>query len=160
MVIKPPVKTKSSPLESLFRLLNPLISLLLRSPLHGLMSQTCFLLSFKGRKSGITYTFPVGYYGHKENTLTVIPLHPWWKNLQGHVPVTIWFKGQKYTGVAEAFQGDETTIKELQRLIEASSTLMRVLRIERNEQGLADSKRSHEIARTLALVRVQMMSSL
>jgi hypothetical protein len=33
---------------------------LLRSPLHGLLSGMLMLLSYTGRKSGRTYTIPIG----------------------------------------------------------------------------------------------------
>src|SRR5690349_4264399 len=90
--------------------LNALIAGMLRSPLHGALSASTLILSFRGRKSGKQYTFPVGYYAHESDTLYIIPLHPWWKNLQGNVPVTIWLKGRKYSATADAAQGDDATV--------------------------------------------------
>ena len=40
---------------------NVILPLILRSPFHGILSKNMMLLSFKGRKSGKVYTFPVGY---------------------------------------------------------------------------------------------------
>ncbi len=53
--------TKPPPLW-LFRALNPLMRALLRSPFHGLLSGMLMLLSYTGRKSGRTYTIPIGYF--------------------------------------------------------------------------------------------------
>src|SRR5207244_3790073 len=98
MAAKPSVTERKFMPKSVTAPLNALIGGLLRSPLHGLLSSSTLILSFRGRKSGKQYTFPVGYYDRRGDTLAVIPLHPWWKNLQGHVPVTIWLKGRKYAG--------------------------------------------------------------
>ena len=38
--------------NTLYRLINPHVRALLRSPLHGLMSRNTLLLSFNGRKTG------------------------------------------------------------------------------------------------------------
>ena len=43
------------------KLYNPLVLLLLRSPLRVAMSNSTMLLTFTGRKSGRTYTTPVNY---------------------------------------------------------------------------------------------------
>lgn len=71
------VSLLSSPPKFVITILNAMISLLLRSPLHGALSQSSIVLSFKGIKTGNTYIFPVGYYDHRGNTLFVIPLHGW-----------------------------------------------------------------------------------
>ena len=41
------------------KLYNPFVGALLRSPLHGFMSNSTMLLTYTGRKSGKTYTTPV-----------------------------------------------------------------------------------------------------
>ena len=98
--------------------------------------------------------FPVGYYDYKENSLVLIPLHRWWKNLQGDAPVVAWLKGKRYEGVANAFQGDQATMTELQHLIAGSSNLLRVYKIERNEAGVPQVEQVRRVARTLSLVRI------
>ena len=42
-------------------IMNPAIKLILRSPLHGLMSKRLLLITFTGRKSGKQFTTPLGY---------------------------------------------------------------------------------------------------
>jgi hypothetical protein len=44
-----------------FRIINPMMSLMLRSPLHGAMSASLLVLSFTGRRSGRTITLPLRY---------------------------------------------------------------------------------------------------
>jgi hypothetical protein len=138
--------------------LNALIGGLLRSPLHGLLSST-LVLSFRGRKSGKQYTFPVGYYDHEGDTLYLIPLHPWWKNLQGNVPVTVWLKGRKYAGTADAAQGDDATVAALEKLIHDSANLIRVYHIEKDADGEPNPEQVQQVAQSLALVRIRLQSS-
>ncbi|MEO8609418.1 MAG: nitroreductase/quinone reductase family protein [Chloroflexota bacterium] len=138
--------------------LNALIGGLLRSPLHGALSSSTIVLSFRGRKSGKQYTFPVGYYDHQGDNLVVIPLHPWWKNLQGNVPVTVWLKGHKYAGTADASQGDEATVAALEKLIHDSANLMRVYHIERGANGEPNPEQIRQVAQSLALVRIRLQS--
>lgn len=56
--LQTPTSTKA---PGTFTLANRLLIALLRSPLHGLASHTLVVLSYQGRKSGKTYTFPTGY---------------------------------------------------------------------------------------------------
>ncbi len=157
MTINPETLARPAPPKWLTETLNTIIGVLLRSPLHGLLSKQALLLSFKGRKSGKVYTFPIGYYHYEGDTLILIPLHRWWVNLQGNVPVTIWLKGRKYNARANATQGDDTTIAELQKLILESANLMRVYQIERDAQGQPDAQRLRLVASALSLVRIQII---
>lgn len=156
MTTEPPVEMRPSPPKFVISLLNAIISALLRSPLHGVLSASTLVLSFTGRKSGKTYTFPVGYYNLNGDTLTLIPLHRWWKNLHGSVPVTIWLKGKKYRATADAFQGDEATVKELADFVEGSSNFIRIFMIARDAQGRLDSEHVQRVARSLSLVRIRI----
>lgn len=88
------------------RLYNPIVKRLLRSPLHFLMSGSA-LLTYKGRRSGRTYTTPVSYVREGEDVLFVSGReHSWWKNLRGGAPVTLRVRGRDERGIAEAFEGE------------------------------------------------------
>lgn len=63
------------------RLLNPFVKLLLRSPLHGIMSDNVILVTFTGRKSGKRYVTPVSYV-REGNTITFLTHGSWWKTLR------------------------------------------------------------------------------
>jgi hypothetical protein len=80
---------------------NPLVTRLLRSPLRGLMDRTTLLLTYTGRKSGRSYTFPISY-GRAGDHLRVITRRskPWWKNIGPGLPVSVWLRGQRRTGTA------------------------------------------------------------
>jgi deazaflavin-dependent oxidoreductase (nitroreductase family) len=80
---------------------NPIVCLILRSPLHGLFSAALLLITYRGRKSGKEYTLPVQYV-QAGNTLYIVPGMPerktWWRNLKGGLPVQVTLRGQVLNG--------------------------------------------------------------
>lgn len=81
---------------------NPIITALLRSPLHGVVSGMYLLVTFTGRKSGRTYTTPVQYkqFGRTLKFVTRRS-RAWWKNLRGGAAVTVRLRGQDLRGTAD-----------------------------------------------------------
>lgn len=80
---------------------NPIITFLLRSPLHFFVSGMFLLISFTGKKSGQTYTTPVQYKQAGQTLKFVTNRHRvWWKNLRGGAPVTVRLRGRNFSGVA------------------------------------------------------------
>ena len=91
------------------RLVNPVVSALLRSPLHGIMSRTNALVTCRGRRTGRALTLPLRY-AQDDTGLWIHPARAdrktWWRNLQGGAPVTVRLRGRELTAYAEAIQGD------------------------------------------------------
>jgi len=81
---------------------NDFMSWVLRSPLHGLLSNGMMLITVTGRKTGKKYTTPVGYY-REDGYLWVITSRDrtWWKNLQGGAQVSLLLKRTPVNAVAE-----------------------------------------------------------
>lgn len=82
---------------------NPIVAWLLRSPLHGVMSGSTLLLTYMGRKSGKTFTFPVSYR-REGQTLWLITRNdkPWIKNIPlAGLPVKAQVQGQEWPARAE-----------------------------------------------------------
>ncbi len=61
--------------------LNVLVRILLRTPLHWLISHNTMLLWVTGRKTGKVYNIPVSYTRDGKD-LVVFTDAPWWKNLR------------------------------------------------------------------------------
>ena len=85
------------------------VSLVLRSPLHPLVSRQLALITVAGRRSGHQYTFPVGY--RRDGERVTIPVgwperKLWWRNLRGGATVGLLIRGEHHTGRAEV-RGDE-----------------------------------------------------
>ena len=89
---------------------NQAVKLLLRSPLHPLVSGRLVLITVTGRKSGRSFTFPTGYAQRGEQVRIGVGWPErklWWRNLRGEgAPVRLRLRGQELTGHARA-RGDE-----------------------------------------------------
>ncbi len=90
---------------------NVAVSLVLRSPLHALVSGQLALITVTGRRSGHEYTFPVGY--RRQGGRVTIPVgwperKLWWRNVRGGAPVALLLRGEHHTGRADV-RGDEGT---------------------------------------------------
>ena len=81
-------------------LINALVTTILRSPQHGLMSPRLLLLTFTGCKSGKEFTTPIRYVQEGE-TLQITVVYPWWKNLREKATVRVLLRGQMRVGTAE-----------------------------------------------------------
>jgi len=84
-------------------IVNKVITLVLSSPLHRLLSKTVLLITFTGRKSGNTYTTPVGY-SQNEKQISIFTHHTWWKNLCSNPSVTLRLRGLDVQGRAEPIE--------------------------------------------------------
>ena len=83
-------------------LINALVSIVLRSPWHRLMSPRLLLLTFTGRKSGKVFTTPIRYVQEGQTLqLKVVVKYAWWKNLPEQPTVRVLLKGKMRTGRAE-----------------------------------------------------------
>ena len=81
---------------------NDFMAWVLRSPFHGMLSNGMMLITITGRKTGKTYTTPVGYY-MEDGTMWVITSRErtWWKNLQGGAKVDLLLNRKPVTGIAD-----------------------------------------------------------
>ena len=95
-------------------LINSLVTTVLRSPWHGMMSPRLLLLTFTGRKSGKEYTTPMRYAREGETLRLKVPIqYSWWKNLRERPAVRVLLRGQMRTGRAEIFsvEAGEVVVK-------------------------------------------------
>lgn len=88
---------------------NRSMEFLLRSPMHGMLSQSLLLISFTGRVSGKTFTTPVGY-SQCGDQVYIFSHNKWWKNLEGGAPVSLRIRGQDLQGLAEPVSRDKQAI--------------------------------------------------
>jgi len=102
----------------LYKTLNPVMTALLRSPLHGVASGTIALLHFRGRKSGREFVTPLSYT-RENDTVRFLSAHStrWWMNLRGEpAPVSIEIARERVTGKARLWDGDSEQLREGVRL--------------------------------------------
>ena len=130
------VERRQPPPKGLMRVLNVLPRVLLRSPLHGLMSKTVLLLTFTGRKSGREYTIPMSYVQTGDEILMSTEA-PWWKNLavDGGVSVGLVLRGRRRAGVAGAVSDQRGAVDGLTTILRHYPEYRRFVGVETDEAG-------------------------
>jgi len=95
-----------------FIIINPAMRLLLRSPIHSLLSRSLMLITFTGRRSGRRYTTPVRYLriGTTVRCFTSVESQ-WWRNLRGGADVVLRIEGSDKPYHAVAIVDDPVAIK-------------------------------------------------
>lgn len=115
---------------------NPILKLLLRSPLHGAVSQQIMLITVTGRKSGKPYTTPVNYIQENDRLHVVSHQHrTWWRNLHPHGPVIVHLRGQKLAASGYAFTDSKEVAPRLFRYLQEVSHYAEPLGIGLDEEG-------------------------
>ena len=98
--------------EFLFVFINPIVRLLLRSPIHRFWSCSFMLITFKGRKSGKRYTTPVRYVRNGSTIRCFTSAeNQWWRNLRGGADVVLRVEGSSKAYHAIVIADDPTSIK-------------------------------------------------
>ena len=88
---------------------NSAMKLVLRSPVHGMVSKSILLITFTGRKSGKTYTTPVSY-SQDGDQVSIFTHASWWKNFDGGASVRLRIRGQELEGRAEPVAEDKQAV--------------------------------------------------
>jgi deazaflavin-dependent oxidoreductase (nitroreductase family) len=84
---------RGSPLGTLLRVLNPIVTFLLNSPLHWPLSHWFVILAWTGRRSGKRYSTPVSHI-REDDVIWVTTGDRWWRNLGDGAPVSVRVSGR------------------------------------------------------------------
>lgn len=136
-------------------MVNRVMKTILRTPLlHRMMSKQLMLLTFTGRKSGKTYTTPVGYFRTGE-TITVLTkrFRKWWHNFEQPAPVTMRIRGKLVTGRAESLTDPETIIPIMDHLMREHPREAAIFGVE-TVDGQPDPDSLREIAPKVVVIRI------
>ena len=137
-------------------LVNSAMKVVLRSPVHGMVSSTVTLISFTGRKTGKTYTTPVSYsqYG---NQVRIFTHAVWWRNLCGGRPVTLRLQGRDFEGIAEPVADDKKAVAAgLAEHLKKVQFDARFYNVTFDEQGNPRPEEVEKAAQTVVMVVVQL----
>ena len=107
-IVRAPVRTKRFAQPPF----NPIMVWLLQSPLHRLVSGSHLLVRYRGRKTGIERTFPVGFATAGDDLVILVgraEAKTWWRNFLAPWPITVVRQGRSIgaTGVAVRGETDE-----------------------------------------------------
>lgn len=111
-------QARRCPPDAAYKVINPILGRLLRSPLHSPISKRLMLLEFAGRKSGKRFRIPVAYVADG-STLLLSTQSRWKANLRGGARVAFWLGGKRRTGAAELIEGEVGVADALGRMVRA-----------------------------------------
>tara|TARA_B100000927_G_scaffold183229_1_gene147519 strand:- start:4688 stop:5122 length:435 start_codon:yes stop_codon:yes gene_type:complete len=107
-------------MKYLFRFINPFVRVILKSPIHFILSHQILLFRVIGRKSKKIYEIPASY-AHINDALVCVTLREnlWWKNFIDIEDQEIYFKGKKIDKkISINFSDDNFVRTKLKELIE------------------------------------------
>ncbi len=144
------------------KVVNPLVRLILRSPLHGMMSATILLITYRGRKSGKEYTLPV-QYAQEKKTIYIMPGAPdqktWWRNLRGGAPVQLLLAGEMLAGVSDVLEGSthlESIAHALDIFLQRFPAAAKHYNVHSRQDGLFDQDDLKQAAASTVVVVVSL----
>lgn len=143
----------SNPLRNL---VNPTMSALLKSPVHRLFSGNILLLTFKGCKTGKSYTTPLSY-AREGNRILCFTDAGWSRNLQGGAPVTVMVRRKVLEGIGESITDDPERIGEALTLyFRRVPRDARFYGVQLDSQGEPDPQQVARAARGIIFVEIQL----
>lgn len=144
----------------IFRLLNPIMKSVLKSPFHSMLSGQIMIISFAGRKTGQSYSTPVSYC--QENGSVYCFTHAgWWKNLVGGAKVRLLIRGQEHVGTAVPICEDrERKTAGLGKLLTAVPFDARFYGVAMDKQGNLDQNDLERGADNATMIEVRLDGSL
>jgi len=101
----------------IFKVMNPIMKGLLRSPMHSLLDGTLMLLTYTGSKTGKQYTIPIGYFVWGQGELISFSSARWWTNLRSSPSVWLLLKGRRVQAVPTVIEEREAVIDTLEEFI-------------------------------------------
>ena len=146
------------------KFVNPIVRLILQSPLHGIMSTSLLLITYQGRKSGKAYTLPVQYI-QDDHLIYILPGAPeqktWWRNLRGGAPVSLQLVGKTLSGKADVFEGIAGIPQITQGLIlflQRFPAAAKMHGVHVDKDGSFDKDEVSRVATSTVVVRVELDS--
>ena len=131
-----------------YKVANPVMKALLRSPLHGVVSKSIALLHFRGRKSGRDFVTPLSYV-RQGHSVWLLSAHStrWWMNLREKgTPVSLEIARETLAGKARLWDGDSEALRDHVR------RYLTVLPRDAKFYGIELDEKNHPVEESIARV--------
>lgn len=136
---------------------NPMMVLILKSPLHGMISKGTMLVSVTGRKSGKSISTPTNYL-RDGNTLCVISWRDrkWWRNLRGGAQVRVLLEGKSVEGHGQVIEEEKSVAQSLFEYYKKVPQAAKYVQIGFDGAGLPVSADCERAAQKMVVVRIDL----
>jgi deazaflavin-dependent oxidoreductase (nitroreductase family) len=130
---------------------------ILPSSLHKITSNSTLLITFTGKKSGMTFTTPVNYT-QMGNTLRITSLRTrrWWQNLKTNPEVIITLRGKVVNGVAEVSEDHRAVANELNYYFQPAPKMARYFNVAVNPDGSFNENDLFKSAEGRVVIKVEI----
>jgi hypothetical protein len=157
MTEQSPAVTVSHPPEQVLRVVNPVLRLLLRTPLMGPARKQLMVLSFTGRKTGRQYSTPVSAHWI-DNILYALTGAPWKHNFRDGADAQVLLDGKTTVMRGELIQ-DRGVVADLHRRCAESygpKTAQRTMGLKFRDQGIPSLDEWAEAVDRLKLAAIRL----
>jgi hypothetical protein len=117
MTPKTPEPTRPPAPRWIFKLMNPVLKVVLRTALHRPVSGFLMLITYNGCRTGREYTIPIGYFRWDDGELISTSGARWWKNLRDGRTVTLLVRGQRAQATPTVIEEREAVIATIEEFI-------------------------------------------
>jgi deazaflavin-dependent oxidoreductase (nitroreductase family) len=136
---------------------NPLLIMILRSPLHPLLSGSTLALTYTGRKSGQVYRVPVNYVRDDDRLLaTSYRTRTWWRNLRGGAPVALRLQGREVQATGQVIEDEAAAIEALSAYLSRRPSWAKYFRVGRAASGQLDRNDLARAAQERVMIQFQL----
>ena len=140
---------------NMWRIVNPLVVFIARSPIHLLISTQVLVTQFHGRKSGRKFRVPVSFH-QDDKTFTCVTLRSnlWWKNLIGLETTNVWLKGKLINVQLELEYKDDDLVKSnLRHLVSGNAVDAFFAKVKLNKDGSPEEQSLDDAAKLHAVLK-------
>lgn len=113
---------------------NPMVTTILRSRLHMLLSGALCVVSWSGRKSGRRFSIPTGYQRDGDEVIVMLTKpgeKTWWKNFRSPWPADLLLAGRERTAMGELVPaGSEDFIALVEKTARATPWMAKQFGVE------------------------------
>ena len=139
--------------------LNKVMTGMLRSPLHRVVSGSIMLITFTGCKSGKSYTTPISYT-LDNGQVTAFTHAKWWRNLVGGAPVTLNIKNKEYQGHADVVADDKEVVATgLQAFLRKVPSDAKYYKVNIGEDGEPNWDEVQRAAQQVVMLQVALVDT-
>ena len=137
-------------------LLNRVMTILLKSPIHGVVSKSIMLITFTGRKSGRVYTTPISY-AQQNGQVVAFTNAKWSRNLQGGAPVSLHIMRKELNGTADVIAEDKEVVAgALREFLNVVRSDARFYNVKFDEDGAPNWEDVQLAAQRVVLIRITL----
>ena len=136
---------------------NPIMSWMIRSPLHFMVSKNMMLMTYTGWKSGKSYSTPMNYLALNGALYTnSYRDRVWWRNLRGGADVILRLRGEDIPARAEVIEDQAAVAGYLTQYVEEAPHLAKYMEVRMEADGTPDDEDISRLAQEMVMVRTEL----